>query len=784
MNDEYILNNKLLFKNILNFSISTEKMKDIKNTILNNDRYLYRTLNGCIKEYFEQSVINIYEFKILQFFEEITKLKTYNDFERRNKNNNYKEHFKQYYRSVVNKKLNITYIIYDLSFKLFSECVTGLETIINNKDNNNDKNNNLFKLFAISYIKIYLYKLVGFIYEKYQSMTDISEIVKTLCGSDKNSMFRRVLKIYVFKVFYHKMNNNWETFNGYDFPNHGIDFIDIVKEGTEENNIDKEIISEKLPPTSKKYDNYPLLKYFIYTEYMSMETFLKEIKSDNYKNEYPLLYKYILERNGEIKQMDFFTNFNDFSNNMIDYYSFNISREDAKKIALEDGEIKKNNEQTFKQKYDAFIFSWNNIKKKCIKYKNHNMVEKQLSEKENLAFFLNDNKEVGFGMYIASAYEYFINCQNEFLQYIIDKGRNKKNIEFYIEELSKKIPIHKANINQIVSFNTCFSNSSFADFNELVNIFTKRNIYEKGTINYKNYNTFIYDYSSIEEELSKLLLAGKCLFEPDNLNFVNYWGEGFNGNSEVLAKFCEKYNQIELTKEEKENISIYLRDQKNVNDFKVFFGGIQLLIFYLTNSATFKNDVAIKDIISSPPSYLRIEEICMNFFNGDKGKKFKVENIMGLFLFMEHYCYDDLSKSLQQAYKQDLTEEQNNKIESKLLREENNGEITLKDLGMAVRRFISRNLFGANNTVDINPKNELLSYLYQPELWEEKISKGGNLKKLISDLLEELKLTVGQSSSFYEKIKRDDDKEINIYKEEEKPEEPNQKIIRQRKRPI
>ena len=156
-------------------------------------------------------------------------------------------------------------------------------------------------------------------------------------------------------------------------------------------------------------------------------------------------------------------------------------------------------------------------------------------------------------MYIAAAYQNFINWQNEFLQYIIDKGKNKKNLDFYIDELNKQVPVYEANSNQILSLN-CFSSSIYEDFDELINTFSKRNIYNNGTINYSEYNTFKYDLSSIEEELAKLLLAGKCLFEKENLKLVKYLGEDFNGKSDILDSFYKKYTQIELNKEEKENI--------------------------------------------------------------------------------------------------------------------------------------------------------------------------------------------------------------------------------------
>ena len=122
------------------------------------------------------------------------------------------------------------------------------------------------------------------------------------------------------------------------------------------------------------------------------------------------------------------------------------------------------------------------------------------------------------------------------MQPIIDIGKDKKYLDFYVEELKKQIPIYEANSNQALSLNSCFSNSDYTDFDELINVFTKRDIYNiDGTINYLKYNTFKYntfkyDISSIEEELARLILTGKCLFESDNLKLIQYWGEALTEN--------------------------------------------------------------------------------------------------------------------------------------------------------------------------------------------------------------------------------------------------------------
>ena len=322
-----------------------------------------------------------------------------------------------------------------------------------------------------------------------------------------------------------------------------------------------------------------------------------------------------------------------------------------------------------------------------------------------------------------------------------------------------------------------------------MNIYTKRNIYNKdGTIDYLKYNTFIYDISSIEEELAKLILTGKCLFESDNLKLVKYWGEGFNGKSDILDKFYKKYKQIDLNDKEKEKIVSFIKENKR-DDYKPLFGGFQLLIFYLTNNNA-KVDDTILNIISNAPDYLRIDDMGRKFFN-DKGKDLKIEQIMHVFFFFEHLCFTELCNNLNNQYKEQIPEDIKKIIDEKLINNEkdkndkneenaqnvqkdnkeknDNDKIKIKELGAAVRRFISRYLVGSR--ADASPKSMLLPNLSKIELWEEKFGKNNNLEEELSNKLEDLKITVGQSFDFYEKIKEEDEKEVLSYLEEdvEKP---------------
>ena len=602
-------------------------------------------------------------------------------------------------------------------------------------------------------------------------MPDISDINRFIIGGNENDLFRKVIKIYIFKLFYNLTGKNLDNMmTNYNLPKKGITFTNLLTDQTNENKFIREIICEEKLPTEKIYEVFPLLKYFIYTKYLTKEDFIQQLgPKEKYMTKYPLLYKYLTGlKDPNVHKLDYLVIFNKFTNEMIDHYSFNITREDAKIKLLKDENIY--TEQAFKDLFEIFLEGWNDkkIKDQAIKYKdNPNMEVKQLSEEDQLIYFLIDINEQGFGMYLAAAYQKFISWQNQFLQFVIDNGADKSSLSSYIDNIKRRIPIHNANDNQIISINNCFVD--YDNLDDCINSFSKRKIYSKnGKINYKDYNKFEYDVSSIEEELAKVLLSGKCLFEEDNDHFVTFWGEGFNGGkSDVLQKFYEKFKQTDLDKNEKEKVKNYLKIFGLKNDYKQFYSSLQLFIFYLfTNN--FDENETISKILEKSNEFSKLNGNCIKFFNNENIKEIKGEKILSIFFLFEHFCFQDLCQTLKEEYKKEIDPKIKVNIEKKLLKPENYNEyISIEELGAAVRRFISRYLGSAN----INPDAMLLQQLKRIDLWGEKIGKLKNLDSLITNLIGEFKLKVGESYGLYDIIKEEDEKEINIENEEEEEEE-------------
>ena len=766
--NEYILCCYKLLYIILDFDIKPSKMKDNFKDILEEPNLLPIINNKCNNEYLEQCIFNVYDFLFTQYFTK-TKGNLTKKFNEDDANL-----LKKLSQSIKNKKDkdDNTGIIFDLSFDIFGKCVRFLDEI----DENNGQNNNLGKLYSISYIKAYLNQLVKFsLDDKTRNQMGAINIIINLI-MERNNNIRKLIKIYIIKLIYNSNEKNYNQLNKINFKSMEFEFI--IEMLTEGNADLREIIEEKISPTDKKYTDYPYLKYFIFTNYNKFDRnyLTKQIKSDeNYMKKYPLIYKFLeaIEEN-KLKLLSNLEKYNRFCNFMVDNYSFTLSREEANEKKLKDDSKYK---QIEKGIYNDFSNCWNGTKtangiyEHAIIYKTNKLNPEKIDDQHILAYFLNDVNELGKGMYIAAGYEFFIKLQNEFLNFILENGKDIPHLKYYFENINNKIPIYEANNNQIILINSMFESSEYSSLAGILNIYSKRKIFKNdGTIDYLKYNEIEYDYAGLEEEIAKLLLPGKCLFEDENnLNFVHYWGEGFNGGKEDFLQKFEKVlkkskklageenlniDQTELTSQEKKNIIEALKRNFDLDDYKNVYGHTQLFIFYLTDFK-FKAEDNIKDLIEKIPNNAEINyENFKDIFVG-----LKVKKIINVFLFIEQLCFDLFCKNLIDAYKKKIEENIKNKITDLAKKEKEN----IKELASAVRRFISRYLFR------IKDENKMLSSVKlsielkkKLSLWNQKFRDEKKINEIL-ELYEQFNLTVGQSFEFYQLIKEQEEEEFNEY---------------------
>ena len=549
------------------------------------------------------------------------------------------------------------------------------------------------------------------------------------------------------------------------YPDYAENCEKNLKEDIDITNL-KTLVTELIPTNSEKYleKEYPMFKYFNFTKYMSELDMYNRMTN---KELYPLILKCI-ENNPDTRLLKYLPAFNEFTNYMVNHYSFIISREEAKNKSLENEEIVK--EKEFDNKFNNFKEAWTHIKSKTTKYlcRPDMTIKEGFNKNEKLINFLNDVNDSNNGLYLASACQNFIAWQNEFLKPIVDANINNGILHNYVKNISKKIGVQEAKPEQIVLVEERLKQNNYVDFKDVIYAFSKRNIFgNDGKINYSNYNSFVYDYDKIEEELGKIILPGVCLFKGESdLNLVTYRDEGFRGkNSVILYEFMQKYPQVDLDMNEKKEVFNYISNlikSSGTYDFKDLYSSMLILLFYLEKQKDIKEDTLIHDIVKINSEKLKLSKDCINFFCNE-GKNIPLKKMMDLFFCFEHLYFGELTKSLSSEYKAPIPEEIKNKIIEKLLKQkDSNGKITTKDLAAAIRRLISRYLVGAPIDQDINPDIDLSLLISKSDLWEEKIRNSDDLMDSIPEKIFEFKLKAKQAYEFYNLIGEEDKNEIKL----------------------
>ena len=241
---------------------------------------------------------------------------------------------------------------------------------------------------------------------------------------------------------------------------------------------------------NKDYEekDYPFYKYFLMTTYPSKESFIEETKRTNlFEKDYPLISAYISKRNKEKFLIKYLPDFNDFCNYMIDYYSYQVTREYASEKKIKDEEIFRNDEN-FKQKFDTFVENWQNLKEYETNFSfKEEMPVINLNENTPLAYFLLDDGELGKGMYLAAAYQNFIEWQNSILDKLIESLKQSGILHHYVKNMEKKIDVQSAKTNDVLDFD------DIRDiFIEIIYENSRRNILrEDNSINYMNYKQYL-----------------------------------------------------------------------------------------------------------------------------------------------------------------------------------------------------------------------------------------------------------------------------------------------------
>ena len=595
--------------------------------------------------------------------------------------------------------------------------------------------NNLLREKGVENIQVFL----NMIFEK---MNEFICNLKSVNTVEELSTFEKAVNSYIMNILSNKenidnLNKNYQKIN-----NELLVF---------DPNSMKEIILGNYEPSIYDQNKYPDIQYFTASKIENYDSFVNKFQSSKENEKNYTLINLLIKKDEDLTQnainMSNLDNINKLTNMLIQIYSYNISREDGKKLIFKDeinniidkyNEINQNsiintNEEFIQNYVQPFIKSWDKIKKKCVQYKCRILREHEkqqyLDMKEDLpiCFYLVDYGDIDGGMFLASAYQQMIDWQNALLNLIISKNNMNGILNSYVSQLEQEINIQEATKDEIININ----DKIYKDLEGLISSSSMRNIFQKGkdnNIQYKNYNDITYNYDYIEEELGKLILPGLKRFKPGVIKFVTYMYEGFRGSdhSSILTNYNDKYNQKPLSEDEKQSLGELLK----INSVKVYnevFSSLQILMNEIIKE-NYNQDILIIDIIDKLPNYIVLNKELVELLKRCKEefmneKIFTVNSLVSIFEYFEALCWPQISKNLLDDYTLVLSEESKKFVLDYFKKIENEKKIiNKKDFTFALRRLISRYIAGSRQEIDIKSDLALNLHIGKNEFWSKEIA--------------------------------------------------------------
>ena len=493
-------------------------------------------------------------------------------------------------------------------------------------------------------------------------------------------------------------------------------------------------------------DQFPLYNYFTVPTYPNEKDLQNQLHNINDSlSKYPVLVNYFrCKELGEINLLNNILLMNPFEQYAINYYSYKITRDEAKNKKISD-ELKQIKNPIINKLYEDFEKGYNNMYDKATQYTCKHYEKKELrkiSRNDSISYCLNDDGEKEFGMHIAAAYQELIRIQNEFLNPVLNNINQNGILYYFSNQISKEIPIQKASATEVVNFE--IDSDSYSSLFEIISVFSYRNLIVDGyKIDYGNYRNIIYDFPSIEEELGKILLSGKKKFSDEQI-FIVYGFEGYHGNkSNIIKEFYDKYTQKKLNNEQKQKLTYY----KDSNCRNILFS-LQLLIFYLQKENKNSFDL-LSDVIDKLPDYISLCEDCKNLLETNN---FMIENLIDIYEYIELISYDQIIDNVNEFYKKEISEDEKNKIKNyfEQIKTDDSKIIQIDVLSNAVRKFISRFLSGKREDTEYKEQEPLLQFIeYKEEIWDKEIFNDDKFNDEIEGIMKYFIVHTSQSVEFY-----------------------------------
>jgi hypothetical protein len=413
----------------------------------------------------------------------------------------------------------------------------------------------------------------------------------------------------------------------------------------------------------------------------------------------------------------------EFTNFMMNLLNLKISRQEAKEKKISD--YIDLDDSVHIKLWENFRKAWSNISYHSTQYACK--VLPRLTEMTldlPVSFILPDDRELGYGMYMAAAFQFLGQIQNEVLESAIYLIKSDSDYSSWSHMDNHRYNIQKISPQEIIMYQTDLSDiqsykENYAKFYDVYNF--------KFRTSMLNFN-----FEKIENELAMKLLLNKKILNYEELSKIQYKFELLSTqgkNSNLINDLKGKFKQVEIREEDKCKIKECLEKMEKINS---------------------ANSLSNDENIFNPHLY-----------------EIKINQIIFLYQIVEAMLFKYVKDYISRDYNKIIIDEVKNKIFEFLQKTEistaisNSRYPSVKNLINVVQRFIIRCLVAF-----IEPSFPLKDYLMRNDFWDLEITEEMSdnfYYDFPDDLLVENSVALLECFIEYEKIK-----ESNLSKVEDR----------------
>ena len=468
-----------------------------------------------------------------------------------------------------------------------------------------------------------------------------------------------------------------------------------IKNNGEENVID--YISE----VKLNDEKYPFLEHFSLLKSPTVSDFEAQFQLFHGENpeKFPLLKLFFDE---DISKINHLATIIAFSNELINKFQYQITREEAQCLKIKEISTLKNN-------FSDVVRAWNSLNIKEVVVDCYRKKVQKIDESIMLAFFLPNQVKDDSGLTILGVLCTLIENYNNFIYQARMSEKPGKSLQKIIEEEKNiKCQVFQSPKETLIQIDT----------NEIL-----RNIVEVGYMNNFEYGKgkeIYYDFEEMEGFLRDFALGKNILSKETEIRMMNYQFETYQGNSTIITDIRKRNIQEALNMETRDQIKEILKNSEK-KELLNYLGSLDYLFTYLRNKKidtsttivdfsqmTIKTYENLNEFIKSKESplalikiacildlYDLVEEMIMD--TEDDVKNFLPEDVWNI-------CDSNENSKVLQVFHNSIQKCKHPKIQDE------------KTLRKVLKKIIFRIMPGK-----INYEERLIDYLKREDIWDEDV---------------------------------------------------------------